>query len=46
MRIPLFIIRGLFFLCAVGTGSYLAKLAHEPQTASSTWGSRRRSRSR
>ncbi len=30
-RIPLFIIRGLFFLCAVGTGSYLAKLAGEPE---------------
>jgi len=31
MRITLFVIRGLFFLCAVGTGSYLARLSHEPQ---------------
>jgi uncharacterized protein YacL len=27
MRIPLFVIRALFFLCAVGTGSYIARVA-------------------
>jgi uncharacterized protein YacL len=27
MRIPLFIIRALFFLCAVGTGSYIARVS-------------------
>lgn len=29
MRIPLFIIRALFFLCAVGTGSYIARVMGE-----------------
>lgn len=31
MRIPLFVIRALFFLCSVGIGSYLAKVAGEPE---------------
>lgn len=29
MRIPLWVIRALFFLCAVGTGSYIARVAGE-----------------
>jgi uncharacterized protein YacL len=31
VKMPLLIIRALFFLCAVGTGAYLAQLAGKPE---------------